>query len=70
MTLESLDYYFPFIVLIYGIMIGLVTHLPALLQLAEEKMPPRFVEQLKAHRVLAVICLFVGSLWSLQNLMI
>lgn len=69
MSVEQLDYYFPFLVFAYGLMISFVLQIPSLLKIADERMPKQMVNQLKAHSGLAFICLIVGSLWSLQNLL-
>lgn len=70
MTYHELDFLFPFIVFGYGAMMTFVLNNQALLKLAEEKFPAQLVQQMNAHRYLAVICLVVGSLWSLQNLIL
>ncbi len=70
MTISEIDLLFPFFVFAYGALVTFVLHIPALIQLAEERLPPAMLTQIQAHRHLAFICLFVGSLWSLQNLII
>jgi hypothetical protein len=45
-----------------------VLNMPPLMRLAEEKFPPELHQQMNMHRPLALICLIMGSLWSLQNL--
>lgn len=68
MTIEQLDAFFPFFVFFYGALITFVLHVPALVEISEQRMPPQVHAQLKAHRLLAIVCLVVGGLWSLQNL--
>jgi len=68
MTYQELDYIFPFIVLAYGATMTLVLNMPVLMRLADEKFPPSLVTQMNAHRGMGIICLLVGSLWSLQNI--
>lgn len=68
MTIEQLDLIFPFFVLAYGALVTAVTHIPALIELAETRMPPVLADQLKLHQGLALVCLVVGGIWSLQNI--
>lgn len=70
MTVAELDFYFPFLVFFYGLMISFVLQIPGLLKIADDRLPPRFINQLKAHSGLAFFCLVIGSLWSLQNLLL
>jgi len=69
MSIQELDYIFPFIVFSYGLIMTLVFYSP-LVALAEKKMPGIYWEQFKAHRTLGHLCLIVGALWSLQNLIL
>ena len=68
MTYQELDFIFPFIVFGYGALMTFVLNSPFLLKIAEEKFTYELNQQMKAHRGLALICLLVGSIWSLQNL--
>lgn len=70
MTIQELDFYFPFFVFLYGFMVSVPLNIPKLMEIAEEKFPLRMIEQLNAHRKLAMLCLYVGGLWSLQNITI
>ena len=70
MSVQVLDFYFPFLVLFYGALITSVLHMPLFLRLVEKKLPEHLRVQIKAHRVLALICLCVGAIWSLQNIWI
>jgi len=68
MDIHTLDFLFPFFVLGYGALITIVLNLPQLEKLAAEKFTQELYGQLKAHRVLALVCLCVGAAWSLQNI--
>jgi hypothetical protein len=70
MTIHQLDFYFPFLVFAYGLLISIALQIPALLKIADDRLPRHFVTQLKGHSALAWICLIVGSLWSLQNILL
>lgn len=63
-----LDYIFPFFVLAYGAIMTFVLNVPKLMELAEQRFPARLLQQMQTHRVLAICCLVVGGLWSLQNI--
>lgn len=65
---EKLDLIFPYFVFGYGVVMTLVLQNPKLMELAEMRFPAELVQQMKAHRVLGLICLVVGGLWSVQNL--
>jgi hypothetical protein len=68
MSIHSLDLLFPFFVFAYGAMITFVLSMPRLMEIAEKRLPPDLLKQLEAHRWLAMVCLIVGAVWSLQNL--
>ena len=68
MTHELLDKVFPYIVFYYGFIMTLFLNLPKVQKLAEKHVTPQLLKQMNAHRGLALICLFVGSVWSLQNI--
>ena len=68
MTPEKLDLLFPFVVTAYGAAMTFVLNTPALVELAETRLPYAVNQQIKGHRGLALICLVAGGLWSLQNL--
>lgn len=68
MTIEKLDFIFPFFVLLYGLLLTLVLNWPQLMERAEARCPKELLAQLQAHRGLALICLVVGAIWSLQSL--
>lgn len=65
--LLKLDFYFPFIVFFYGLVASLVLEIPALIAIARKEMPSHYAN-LVAHQKIAWISLFVGGVWSLQNL--
>ena len=66
-SISTLDFYFPFIVFIYGLAINFVLEIPYLVALAQKRMPVRY-EAFERHRKIALLSLYVGGLWSLQNL--
>jgi len=66
---ETLDFIFPFIVFFYGILMVFVLENQTLQKLAEQRMP-ELGATLRSHKNLAWVCLFVGGLWSLQNVII
>ncbi len=67
LTISTLDFYFPFIVFFYGLAINFVLEIPHLVALAKKRMPYQYAT-FENHRKIAVISLYVGGLWSLQNL--
>jgi hypothetical protein len=71
--LDKLDLIFPFVVLVYGAVVTLVLSSDRLMEHAERvfRDSPLLtfsIENLKASRVLALICLVAGFFWSLQTL--
>jgi hypothetical protein len=68
MKYETLDFIFPFFVFSYGILMIFVLENKALDKLARERIPV-LGATLRSHKGLAYACLFVGGLWSLQNLL-
>ena len=67
MTLASLDFYFPFFVFFYGVLVVFVIENPKLMQKARQFYPDWY-KSLTSHRALGYISFFVGGLWSVQNL--
>lgn len=65
--LAKLDLYFPFFVFFYGLVITFVLEIPFFVGLARKEMPV-YHAQFEKHRKLAFISIFVGGLWSLQQL--
>lgn len=68
MKYETLDYIFPYIVFSYGIVMIFVLENKALDKLSRQRLPV-LGATLRSHRTLAYTCLFVGGLWSVQNLL-
>jgi hypothetical protein len=68
MNFDELDFIFPFVVFGYGCVVLFILNNPKLLALAEERMPDKLFQQIKARRAIGALCLIVGGLWSLQNL--
>lgn len=68
MTIGTLDQIFPFFVFSYGILMIFVLENKALDRLARQRIP-ELGATLRSHRTLAYVSLFVGGLWSLQNLL-
>ncbi len=69
MSLNTLDFIFPFIVFFYGLILLVMLEVPFFQQLGHSRLNQAY-QQLIAHRPLAWICFFIGGLWSLQNLFI
>ena len=68
MDWRTLDLFFPWFIFGYGAVMTIVLNIPQLVDLAERRLPPYFCRQLMAHRGLGLICLIMGSLWTLQNI--
>ena len=68
MTVAKLDLLFPYICFFYGAVMTFVLNSPLLGRLADERMPPELISAWRGHRGLALLCLFVGAVWILQNL--
>ncbi len=68
MNPQMLDFYFPFFVFLYGILMVLTLHNPFLMRLAKERFTEPLLKQFVAHHLLGWACLVIGFLWSLQNL--
>ena len=66
--MDKLDLIFPFVVLGYGALVTIVMSSSSLVERAEQAFPDSVVQQLKANRALARVCLVVGFFWSLQTL--
>jgi len=67
-SLTQLDAAFPFVVFVYGALMTFVLYSPPLQKLADQNFNPTLVQQMRAHRALAVISFIVGGLWALQNI--
>ena len=68
MTLQFLDQIFPFFIFSYGILMIFVLENKALDRLARQRIP-ELGATLRSHKTLAYVSLFVGGLWSVQNLL-
>jgi hypothetical protein len=66
-TVSSLDFYFPFLVFFYGLVVIFVLEIPNLVALAKKKMPSQY-DSFERHRKIALLSLYVGGFWSLQNI--
>ena len=66
-SIQMLDFYFPFLVFFYGLAINFILEIPYLVALARKEMPSHYAT-LEKHRKIAVFSLYVGGLWSLQNI--
>ena len=62
-----LDFYFPFFIFFYGLVLHVMLETPQLVKVAQKKMPSQY-ETFQKHRPIAVCALYVGGLWSLQNI--
>lgn len=65
--IQFLDFYFPFFVFFYGLVGYFVLEVPLLADLAQKRMPSQSAN-FEKHRRLALLSLYVGGFWSLQNL--
>lgn len=65
-----IDIYFPYIVLLYGLVMTMVTNLPGLQKKARETMDTELLNWFYGHKMMGSVCLFVGALWSAQRLFI
>jgi hypothetical protein len=68
MTIAQLDSLFPYVCFLYGAIMTVALHSPALAKIAEQRFPEEMITQWRSHQGLALVCLFVGALWILQNL--
>ena len=68
MTHKELDMIFPYFVFGYGLIMTLVLNSDFFMKLAEEKLPKNLHANFVSHRYLGIVCLVVGSFWSLQNI--
>lgn len=64
---QQLDKIFPFVVFVYGAVMTFVLHIPALMQLAEERLSDAMVMQFRSHKAIGFTCFMVGGVWSLQR---
>ena len=69
MNTAQLDFFFPFLVFLYGFLLVFVLEIPALAPLKSAK-AQQLLQHLEPKRKFAWICLCVGAAWSLQNLLL
>jgi hypothetical protein len=62
----NLDIFIPWLSLIYGFTLLVFLEIPLINRFAETK-APQFLTLFESHRKIAVVCLFVGGFWTLQN---
>lgn len=65
--LTKLDFYFPFLVFFYGLVVIFILEIPALVAIARKEMPSQYAT-LISHQKIAWISFYLGGIWSLQNL--
>lgn len=65
--ITKIDYFFPFFIFFYGLVVLFVLEIPALVALAKKRMPTHY-ENFERHRKIALFSVYVGGLWSLQNI--
>lgn len=70
MSIQELDYWFPFVVFFYGFFLTVVLHTPRLVKLGKERLPQAEWRRFESHKGLALFSLVLGGLWSLQHLLI
>ena len=68
MDIKQLDFYFPFVVLVYGLTMTIVLSSPKLKTVARENLSRDQFQQFFLKKPVALVCLGVGALWSLQNI--
>jgi hypothetical protein len=66
-SIAALDFYFPFVVFFYGLAINFVLEVPHLVAIAQKRMPSQYAT-FEKHRKIAMLSLYVGGFWSLQNI--
>lgn len=68
MDIKTLDFIFPFFVCFYGALVTFVLNCAPLVRIAEDRLPADILQQMRSHRALALFCLLLGALWSMQNI--
>ena len=66
--IATLDRLFPYVCLAYGMVMTITLSSERLNRLADERLSEPLVQQWRAHRGFALVSLWVGTLWVLQNL--
>lgn len=64
---NELDFYFPYIVLIYGLLMTVLTNIPFLKQKLASTLDQEVIQWFYSHKMMGAVCLFVGGLWSFQR---
>lgn len=67
MSYQEIDLIFPFVVFAYGIIMTFTLHNKFLMDLAHKKLPTQVQSLFTQHRVMGLVCFYVGGLWTLQN---
>ena len=67
LSIQKLDFYFPFLMFFYGLAINFILEFPYLVAMARKEMPSQYAT-LEKHRQIAIFSLYIGGLWSLQNM--
>ncbi|MCJ8276723.1 MAG: hypothetical protein HRT44_08860 [Bdellovibrionales bacterium] len=65
--IAEVDFYFPFIVLMYGLVMSIVTHGSYFKKMAYQSFNDEMVQWFYGHRMLGLVCLTIGGLWSFQR---
>ena len=65
--ISQIDFYFPFFIFFYGLVMMFVIEIPYLATLGRKQMP-EYYSLITQHRKIALISLWLGGFWSLQNL--
>lgn len=68
MSVQQLDFYFPFVVVFYGAIMTFVLGNRFLMEIARRRLPFEYYQRFRLQKGFGWVCLMVGSLWSLQNL--
>lgn len=66
---QDLDYFFPFFVCLYGIVMLLALNSPTLVNIAKLHLPKDHFDQFYSRIWLGWACLVIGGIWSFQNLL-
>lgn len=67
--IEKIDFYFPFLMFAYGVLLMAILQSKSLRNLANQRMP-LYLQRFEQHRAIALIAFVVGGLWSAQNLLL
>lgn len=67
LTVSKLDFYFPFFVFFYGLVVVFILENKYFTELAKNRMPNQYVQFLQ-HQKIAWFSVYAGGLWSIQNL--